>query len=199
MRYGISRSVGSGPMPQADSVAAPAPVTPRTLRNRLRFIWSGPSVIAVGLRLVVARGAVPAHFVLRVTPHAPPHSKRGDLVYLGHPLHVAVALGARLRAERLDVALVREPHEAGQRVNADPLGRFPLAPGIPDLLDLRLVRRRRAADQLMTTDARLQRRNPRLARDGDGRVAVQAGNLILAGVDVVTKEDRLAVTGQACC
>src|SRR5213594_4293289 len=105
----MSFSVGSGPMPQAESAAAPAPVTPRTLRKRLRSILLGPSVMAVRLRLVVTHGTIAAHFVLHVTLHAPAHPQRGDLIDLRHALHVPVALGARLRAECLDVTLVGEP------------------------------------------------------------------------------------------
>src|SRR6266545_1861071 len=180
-------------MPQAERVAAPVPVTPSTLRNRLRSI---PSVIALGLPLVVAHGAVATHFVLHVTPDAPSHAQRGDLIDLRHALDVAVTGTARLGAERLDVALVGEMHEAGHGVDADPLGRFPLAPGVADLLDLRLVRGCGTADQLMATDAGLQRGNPRLARHRHRGVAIQAGDLILAGVDVVTKEDRLTGTAE---
>src|SRR5439155_11306831 len=62
------------------------------------------------------------------------------------------------------------------------------------LLDLRLVRRRRPADQLVTTETCLEGRDARLARDRHRVVAVQAGDLVLAGVDVVTEEDRLAGT-----
>src|SRR6266511_1300459 len=189
----MSFSVGSAPMPQAESVAAPAPVTPSTLRNRLRSI---PSVIALGLPLVVAHGAVATHFVPLVTPHAPSHAQRRDLIHRRHALDVAVAGTARLGAERLDVALVRDMHEAGQRVAADPLGRLPLAPGVADFLDLRLVGGSGAADELVAADAGLQCGNPRFARYRYGGVAVQAGDLILARVDVVTKEDRLARTWQ---
>src|SRR6266487_4038630 len=142
-------------MPQADSVAAPAPVTPSTLRNFLRFIWSGPSVIAVRLRLVVTHGTVAAHLVLHVARHAPAHSQRGDLIHLRHFLHITVTLGARLRAEGLDVTLVRETHETRERVHARPLGRLPFAPRVTHLLDLGLMRRGRAVDQLVTADAGL--------------------------------------------
>src|SRR5207247_9733305 len=51
--------------------------------------------------------------------------------------------------------------------------------------------RRRAADHLVASEARLERRNPGLARDGHRAVTVQARDPVLTGVDVVTKEDWL--------
>src|SRR2546426_12528912 len=67
---------------------------------------------------------------------------------------------------------------------------------LADLLDLRLMRRRRPADHLVASEARLERRNPGLARDGHCAVTVQAGDPVLTGVDVVTKEDWLTGTRQ---
>src|SRR5436853_6386755 len=92
----------------------------------------------------------------------------------------------------LDVTLVREAHEARESMHARPHGRLLVGPRVAHLLDLRLVRLGGSADHLMTTEAGLHRRDPRLARDGHRIVTVQAGDLILAGVDVVTEEDRLA-------
>ena len=92
------------------------------------------------------------------------------------------------------MTLMREADEAGERVHANPLGRLPLAPGVTDLLDLGLVRGGGTPDQLVAADAGLQRWNARLARHRHGGVAVHAGNLVLAGVDVVTEENRLART-----
>src|SRR5256885_6798764 len=131
----MRRSVGSGPMPHADSVAAPAPVTPSTFRNRRRSI---ESVISV-----MAHATVASHAVLHVTADAPAHAERRDLLDLRCRLHVAMASGARRCgcAEGLDVALVREVHEAGYRVTADPLRRFFFAPGVADFFDLGLMRR----------------------------------------------------------
>src|SRR5574341_2170864 len=109
MRYGMSFSVGSGPMPHADRAAAPPPVTPRTLRNRRRFI---PSAMARPVpALVMTHRTVTAHVVLHVTPDAPPHPQRGILVHLRHGRDVPVAAHARLIPQPLDVALVREPRE----------------------------------------------------------------------------------------
>src|SRR5213076_981061 len=48
-------------------------------------------------------------------------------------LHVAVAGGAALGAQDLDMALVREPHEARQRVHARPHGRLLVDPRLSDL------------------------------------------------------------------
>src|SRR5260370_12312227 len=158
----MSFSVGSGPIPHEESAAAPALVTPSTLRNRLRSI---ASVIDPSLVLVVAYGAVARHFALDVAAHAPPHAQCGHLVHLRHALHVAVARDARLRPERFDVTHVREARETRQRVDAHPLRRLLLPPGIADLLDLGLMRRRGAADELMTPEARLQRRQSGLTAD----------------------------------
>src|SRR5947207_5207137 len=164
----MRRSVGSGPMPHADSVAAPAPVTPRTFRKRRRSI---ESVISV-----MAHATVASHAVLHVTADAPAHAERRDLFDLRRLLHVAMAGGARRcgRAEGLDVALVREVHEAGDRVNANPLWRFLFTPGVADFFDLGLMRRRRAGDQLVAAHARLEGRNPRLARNRGRVVAIHA-------------------------
>src|SRR5688572_28485315 len=112
----MRRSVGSGPMPHADTAAAPAPVTPSTFRNRRRLMGS---VISV-----VTHATVAAHFVLDVTAHAPSHLQRGDLVDLRHGFHVAVTVLARVGAQGLDVTHVREADETGERVNANPLGRL---------------------------------------------------------------------------
>src|SRR3982750_4788052 len=131
----MRRSVGSGPIPHAESVAAPAPVTPRTFRNRRRSI---ESVISV-----MAHAAVASHVVLHVAADAHPHAERRDLLDLRRLLHVAMAGGARRRsgAECLDVALMGKVHEAGYRVHANPLRRFLLTPGVANFLDLGLVRR----------------------------------------------------------
>src|SRR5436190_1901563 len=52
------------------------------------------------------------------------------------------------------------------------------------------------ADDLVTAEARLHRGDSGLTRHGDRAVTIQAGDLVLAGVDVVTKEDRLTGTGK---
>src|SRR5882762_4632492 len=118
-------------MPHADTAAAPAPVTPRTFRKRLRSI---ESVISV-----VAHAAVPRNIVLDVAADAPAHAQRRDLRDLRHLLHVAVARHTRRRAKCLDVSHMWEADEAGQRMHANPFRRFSLAPRVADLLDLRLM------------------------------------------------------------
>src|SRR6267378_94255 len=143
----MSRSVGSGPMPQDDTAAAPAPVTPRTFRNRRR---SMESVISV-----MTHAAVAGHVVLDVAADAPSHAQRRDLFDLRHALHLAVARHTCRRAERLDVTHVRKTHKPRQRMDPHPLRRFPLAPGVADFLDLGLMGRRRPVYQLMAADARL--------------------------------------------
>src|SRR6266705_999538 len=159
----------------------------RPSRPGLSGTVSGPSTRAS----VVAHGAVAAHVALHVTVDAPAHLERGDLVDLRHAAHVPVAVHAALGAQDLDVSLVRKAHEARERVHPDPLGRPLGRPRLADLLDLRLMRRCRAADHLVTAEARLERRNPRLARDRHGAVTIEAGNLVLTGVDVVAEEDGL--------
>src|SRR2546425_9305804 len=80
------------------------------------------------------------------------------------------------------MTLVREAHEARERVPADPVGRLSVRKRLADLLDLRLMRRRRPADHLVASEARLERRNPGFARDGHCAVTVQAGDPVLTGV-----------------
>src|SRR5437773_8547655 len=176
-------------MPQADTAAAPAPVTPRTFRKRRRSTEL--------LMSVVAHAAVAGHVVLGVAAHAPPHAQGRNLGYLRHLLDVPVTCHARLCAERLDMPHVRETDEAGEGVDPNPFRRFSLAPSIPHLLDLHLMGGRASADQLMAAHASLQRRNPRLAGDGGRVVTVHTRDLILPGMDVVAKEDRLARPLQA--
>src|SRR2546430_8327194 len=69
-------------MPQADTAAAPAPVTPRTFRKRRRSTEL--------LMSVVAHAAVAGHVVLDVAAHAPPHAQGRNLGYLRHLLDVPV-------------------------------------------------------------------------------------------------------------
>src|SRR5947209_2500912 len=174
-------------MSHADAAAAAPPVAPSTVRNRLRSICRAS---------VVTHGTVTRDAALHVAGDAPAHLERGDLVHLRHGAHVAVAVDAALGAQDLDVALVREAHEARERVHASPLGRPFVGPRLAHLLDFRLMGRRGAADHLMTAEAGLHRGDPRLARDGHRAVTVQARDLILTGVDVVTEEDGLAGTLQ---
>src|SRR2546430_6910826 len=181
--YGTRCSVGSGWMPHADTAAAAPPVAPRTVRNRLRSICRAS---------VVTHGAVARDVALHVAVDAPAHLERGDLVHLRHGAHVAVAGGAALGAQDLDMALVREAHEARECVHARPHG-WPLVdPRLSDLFNLRLVGLRGTADYLMTAQARLHRGGPRPARAGRGAAAIQTGDLILTGVDVVAEKDGLA-------
>src|SRR6267154_1046606 len=180
----MRRSVGSGPMPQADTAAAPALVTPRTFKKRLR---SSESVISV-----MAHAAVAGDVVLHVTTDAPPHAERRDLGNLRRMLHVAVAGDTRVGAEGLDVTHMGETHEPGQRVDAYPFRRFPLPPRVAHLLDFGLMRRRGSTDQLMAAHTCLERRDAGLARDRRRVVTVHARDLVLAGMDVVAEKNRLA-------
>src|SRR5436309_8635913 len=176
-------------MSHADAAAAAPPVAPRTVRNRLRSIRRAS---------VVTHGAIARDVALHVAVDAPAHLERGDLVHLRHAAHVAVAGDAALGAQDLDVPLVREAHETRQRVHARPHGRPLVDPRLAHLFDLRLIGRLGvgAADYLVTAEAGLHRGDPRLARDGHRAVTIEAGDLILTGVDVVTEEDGLAGTLQ---
>src|SRR5437899_12625240 len=133
----------------------------------------------------MAHATIARYVVFDVAAHAPTHPQRRDLRHLSHLLDVAVTSRACLRAERLDMPHVREAHEARQGVDPNPFRRFSPAPSIPPLLALRLMRRRAPADQLMATDARLQRRDPRLARDGRRIMKVHAVDLVMACMNVV--------------
>ena len=61
-----------------------------------------------------------------------------DLEHLGHAAHVAVARGAGVGTEGLDVPLVREVSVAREVMHAHPLDRLLVGPGLSDLLDLGL-------------------------------------------------------------
>src|SRR5436309_13084261 len=157
-------------MSHADAAAAAPPVAPRTVRNRLRSIRRAS---------VVTHGAIARYVALHVAVDAPAHLERGDLVHLRHAAHVAVADDAALGAKDLDVALVREAHEAGQRVHASPHGRLLVDPRLPDLFNLRLIGVRGTADDLLTAHAGLPRGNPRLTRARHRAVTSPAGARIL--------------------
>src|SRR6266853_770156 len=194
-------SVGSAWMSQADAAAAAPPVAPRTVRNRLR---------SIGRASVVTQGAVARDVALHVAVDAPTHLECGDLVHLGHGSHVAVAGDAAIGAQHFDMALVREMHEARDPVDPDPLGWLLAEPRrlhLPDLgcfsgarsgvlrrTDRTAERPLPARHDLVTAEAGLHRGDPRLARYGHRTVTVQAGDLILTGVDVVAEEDGLAGT-----
>src|SRR5207244_13574284 len=92
------------------------------------------------------------------------------------------------------VTATRDPDTPGKRMRALPRGWAPVRPGGAHLLDLGLEGRRRPADHLMASEAGLHRRDSRLARDRPRAVTVEAGDLILPGMDVVTKKNWLAGT-----
>src|SRR5919112_4133622 len=120
-----------------------------------------------------------------------------DLEDLGHPLHLTVAGAAGVGSQRLDVSLVREMRVPWEVVDPHPFDRLLLGPGLPHLLDLRLVGAVPAADHQMTSHAGLHRRDAGLGGDLDRVMAVLALDLVLPGVNVVTEEDRLAGTLEA--
>src|SRR2546428_7551923 len=103
-------------MPQPESAAAPPPVTPRILRNRLRFIAS--VIASPPPSLKMARRTVARHFALDVAPDAPSHLEGRHLGDLRLPGDVTVAVGTSgcVRAEHLDMTPEREMHEVGNHV-----------------------------------------------------------------------------------
>src|SRR5438046_7561327 len=143
-------------MSHADAAAAAPPVAPRTVRNRLR---------SNGRASVVTQGAVARDVALHVAVDAPTHLERGDLVHLRHAIHVAMARAAALGPQNLDVALVREAHEAREGMHTRPHGRLLVGPRVANLLGIRLVRLVGTADHMMTAEAGMRRRDTRLARD----------------------------------
>src|SRR3989442_1176795 len=133
-------------MSHADTAAAAPPVVPKTVRNRLRSICRAS---------VVTHGAVARDVALHVAVDAPAHLERRDLVHLRHGAHVAVARATALGAQDLDMALVREAHEARERVHARPHGRLLVDPCLSHLFNLRLIGLRGTADYLVTAEAGL--------------------------------------------
>src|SRR5881296_4108622 len=88
MRYGMSFCVRWASLPQAETATAPPPVTPRTVRNRRRFICS--LMGSPPPRSVVAYQAVARDLFLHVTVGAPPHGEGCRLIHLRHAGDVAV-------------------------------------------------------------------------------------------------------------
>src|SRR4051812_36902013 len=91
-------------------------------------------------RSVVTHRAVPRHLTLQVARDAKAHVV--DVVHpldLGHALHVAVAGGASVGAEGLDMALMGEVGKASEVVHPHPFDGLLLRPGVAELLDLDLV------------------------------------------------------------
>src|SRR5688572_21424959 len=129
----MRRPASLGPQP---AVAAPAPVTPRILRNSRRRTPAGWVVSVIGS--VVTHAAVVPNLALHVTVHAPAHVERLLLVHGKHLLHLPVT---RLtRDARVDVAHVRELHVVGYLVNAHPRDRLILRRELLELRDLRAFR-----------------------------------------------------------
>jgi len=117
-----------------------------------------------------------------------------DLEHLGHALHISMARSTCIGPHRLDVALVREVSMPGQIVDPHPLHRLLLRPRLAQLPDFGLVRAVAAGDDEVTPHAGLHRRYTRLGRDVNRIVTVLTLHLVLAGMDVVAKENRLART-----
>src|SRR5215210_1095906 len=141
--------------------------------------------------------AVPGHFPLGMAGDAEAHPIHVvHLKHLRHALDLAMTGATGVGSQRLDVALVRKVRVSRQVMDPDPFDRLLLGPGLPHLLDLRLMRAVPPAYYQMTAHAGLHRWDAGLGRYRHRVVAVLALNLVLAGVDVVAEEDRLARTLQ---
>src|SRR5215208_7152122 len=104
--------------------------------------------------------AVPRHLPFRVAGDAEAHAVHVvHSEYLGHPLDLAVAGAARVRAHGLDMTLMGKMGVAWQIVDANPFDGLLLIPGLPQLFDLGLVRTVPTADHQMAAHAGLHRRN----------------------------------------
>src|SRR5512135_2701623 len=125
IRYGSSRS----PVSELHPAASPAPATPATCRNRLRFITGRAS------GLEVARGAVAGDAPPHVAVGAPAHPvdvDRGE-----DPRHLLDVAVARLALESgVHVAHVGEVGVLGDLVDAHPGDVLPLRVEVAELLDL---------------------------------------------------------------
>ena len=103
---------------------------------------------------------------------------------------------ARVWPQRLDVTLMREMRVPREIMDSDPLDRFLVGPRLANLLDFRLMGTVTPTDDEVASHAGLQRGDPGLGRYRDRVVAVLALNLVLPGVNIVAKEDRLARASQ---
>jgi len=148
----------------------------------------------------VTRRAIPIDLPLGVTSDAEAHVRHViDLEDLGHAGDIAVAGVAGVGSQSLDVAAMREVHVPRQRVNARPLqmrfgGIALVGPELAQLFDFRLAPAVAPRDDHVAAHAGLEARDTRFTRYAHAVVAVLALDLVLAGVDVVTKEDGLAGT-----
>src|SRR5919112_5269904 len=87
---------------------------------------------------------------------------------------------------------MRKVRVPGEIVDAHPLDGLLFVPRLAQLLDLGLMGTVSSPNHQVASHTGLDRRDARLGRDGDRVMAILALDLVLAGVNVVAEEDRLA-------
>src|SRR5918995_2089405 len=141
--------------------------------------------------------AVPRNLPLYMAGDAESHAVHViHLEHLRHALNFSMTGPAGIRAQSLDMPLMREMGVPRQVVDPNPLDRLLLGPRLAQLPDLCLVGAISPADDQVAAHAGLHRRNARLGGYVDGIVAVLTLNFVLAGVNVVAEEDWLARPAQ---
>src|SRR5580765_8946365 len=173
----------------AQPAAAPATPTPTSFRKSRREKTSesdmGARALVVADQAVHLRGIDWVVEVLAVTRDAPAHLERAVLVDDVHRLHGPVAILALEAGEH--VALVVELHVVGQVVHLDPRDPLATLEVARQLDDVGLVRHR----DLVAAHARAHRRDVRPRRLPRAVMAVAAGHVELARVELVAERDRL--------
>jgi hypothetical protein len=135
--------------------------------------------------LVVTCQTIRRRVALFVATQAPPHRQRRGLNGGVHPRHVAMT---RLAANAgQDVTLVREPHEIGEIVHAEPWDRLLPFPVSEKLDDLRLIRR----DRQVALGTALNRWNASNRTAPRVCVAQLTRNRIGSGVEAMAERDWL--------
>lgn len=133
--------------------------------------------------------AIDAGFVVAMTIDAERHvvklKSRSDLCHRGN-----VPMTGGTIDSLCDVGLVIEKHEIRDTVHLHPSDGFLCFPGLADLHDLGL----RRAGKLMTTHARLHRRNDGSRGLSRAAVTILACDLILAGMNDMAEGYGLART-----
>lgn len=117
------------------------------------------------------------------------HGVNGSLADSVHLFHLSMA--SRTRHFCRNVALVTKIDKVGQIVDLDPFDSTSRLPVLAEFLDLRLV----FPDIFMTAHALLHGRDSRHNRPARIDMAVEAINLIVAGMELVTESDGL----YGCC
>jgi hypothetical protein len=133
----------------------------------------------------MANIALPRSAALLVTIQTPAHIERSLLADSLHFLHLAMAILAGNAFK--DVPLMREVNVVGERMYTDPENRFFLLKRGQHLLDFGVLRFHNAVALVTCAD----RGNSGGCRARCARMAIQAGDLIIAGVNAVAEIDGL--------